>query len=84
MKQLFKTLIALCMIVMIAFSAMIVVSAETAESEEGTVTVSIADDGGSRAYQLVWRYKESNGHIYKRRWNLTLNKWYDPAWILVQ
>lgn len=56
---------------------------ETTSEEDSTVISASLDDDGSKAYTLVWKYKEGNGHLYKRRWNKTLNCWYDPAWILV-
>ena len=84
MKQLFKTLIALCMVMMMTFAVTTAVSAEEASSNEGeqVYSISIYDDG-SKAYELVWKFKSENGHMYKRRWNKTMNEWYDPAWILV-
>lgn len=83
MKQLFKSLAALCVAIVMAFSIITVAGAEETTSEAGTSTVTISDDDGTRAYQLVWKYKRENGHVYRRRWNKTLNIWYDPEWILV-
>lgn len=31
--------------------------------------------------EFVWRYKNINGHLYKRLWNQTLNKWAGDHWI---
>ena len=84
MKQLFKALVALCMAAVMAFSVINIASAEvTSSEEEKTVYSTSIDDDGSKAYELVWKYKEQNHHLYRRRWNYTLNEWYDPAWILV-
>ncbi len=64
-------------------STFIVAYAETTATtdDDGTV-ITVTDDGG-RAYQLVWKFKEQDNHLWKRRWNATLGEWYDPAWILV-
>lgn len=84
MKQLFKTMLALIVAAIMSFSMISVAAAEkvTAEEDSTGVTVTLEEDG-SKAYTLVWKYKYENGHLYKRRWNETLNCWYDPAWILV-
>lgn len=84
MKQLFKTMLSLVMAAIMSFAMISVAAAEevTPETDTSGVTASFEDDG-SKAYTLVWKYKYENGHLYKRRWNATLNKWYDPAWILV-
>lgn len=84
MKQLIKLFGAVFLAFVMAFSSMVFVSAETTDSEQETTAVSIEEiDDGAKEYQLVWKYKEENGHLYKRRWNKTLGQWYDPAWILV-
>ena len=31
--------------------------------------------------KLVWKYKDINGRLHKRLWNLTLNKWAGDHWI---
>jgi hypothetical protein len=86
MNKIIKAIITVTMALVMAVSSLVVVSAEvTEETVNNSITTSITDDGdGTRAYQLVWKYKESNGHIYKRRWNATLGIWYDPDWIFVQ
>lgn len=83
MKQLFKSFAALCVALVMAFSIITVAGAEETTPEEETSTVAISENDGSKAYQLVWKYKRSSTHLYKRRWNNTLNEWYDPDWILV-
>lgn len=80
MKKLFKFMLAVCMAAIMAFAIIPAVSAQ--ETDSVPAVVSIKEDG-TKAYDLVWKYKYQNGHYYKRRWNNTLNKWYDPAWILV-
>ena len=83
MKHVFKAILALMMAAIISFSMISVATAEVStEDNSKGITVSYEDDG-SKAYELVWKFKSENGHMYKRRWNETLNCWYDPAWILV-
>ena len=84
MKHFVKTLVVFCMAAMMAFAVITAASAEDTSSEESKPAYSTSiDDNGSKAYELVWKYKSENGHMYKRRWNKTMNVWYDPAWILV-
>ena len=70
----------------VLFSSMIIISAEgteanTESSDESSIT--IIDENGTKAYELVWRYKSNGTHLWRRRWNMTLGGWYDPEWILV-
>lgn len=81
MKQLLKLMLALCMAAVMVCAMVPTAAAQAAEAAATTVSV---EDDGSKAYDLVWKFKESGGHLWKRRWNKTLNCWYDPAWILVQ
>ena len=82
--KLVKAFLVLIMAGIMSVTMITVAGAEevTTESETTMITV-VTDNDGSRAYELVWKYKRENGHVYKRRWNATLNCWYDPAWILV-
>ena len=83
MKHLYKSLIAL-FAAMIMMCAVIPAAAAQEAAPEETAVISISEqDDGAKAYDLVWKYKAEGGHLYKRRWNKTLNMWYDPAWILV-
>lgn len=68
-----------------AISSLAVTAAEVETSSDGkdTTVVTYEDGDSTRAYELVWKYKYENGHVYRRRWNMTLGGWYDPAWILV-
>jgi len=71
-------------LVMLVSSLIIVVAEETTATDDETVITVSADEGEApRAYELVWKYKYQDGHLWKRRWNATLGGWYDPAWILV-
>lgn len=83
MKHLYKSMLALCMAAIMSCALIPAVSAQETSPEETDVISISAQDDNIRAYDLVWRYKEEGGHLYKRRWNKTLNIWYDPAWILV-
>jgi len=84
MKRLFKSLLVLVMAAIMSVAMVSVAAAEEVAPEVDStgITTSLEEDG-SKAYELVWKYKSENGHLYKRRWNYTLNCWYDPAWILV-
>lgn len=84
MKKLFKSILVIVLALVIAVSSLIIVSAEETKSADDETQVEIInDDGGTRAYELVWKFKSEFGHLYKRRWNMTLGAWYDPDWILV-
>ena len=75
---------AICLAVIMAFSVVAIATAVENTTDAATTKITITtNDEGTKAYTLVWKYKSENGHMYKRRWNETLNKWYDPAWILV-
>ena len=83
MRKLFKSILVLLLAFTMVLTSLIVVAAETSgnSGEYDTTYITIGD--GTRAYQLVWKFKSEFGHMYKRRWNATLGGWYDPDWILV-
>ena len=82
--KILKSALIVVLALVIAVSSLIIVSAEEVKTGEDETQVIAIDDGeGTRAYELVWKYKEQDGHLWKRRWNATLGEWYDPAWILV-
>lgn len=84
MKLVKSTLIVMLALIMVC-SSLVIVSAQTISDEEATTVVTITDvNGGTREYEIGWKYKTENGHLYKRRWNYTLGVWYDPYWIFVQ
>lgn len=83
MKNIIRMIGMVALAAIMAFSAAVVASAETAEQEQPATVVAVEEDGGAKDYELVWRYKYENGHMWRRRWNKTLGEWYDPAWILV-
>ena len=85
MKNLIKAIMIVVLALVMVVSTWIIVVAEVTDTtENGSNTTYISDDGdGIRAYQLVWKYKYENSHLYRRRWNATLGIWYDPDWILV-
>lgn len=72
---------------MMLLSSVAIVTAEEVTEPEDEVMITEAQGGNPdspMAYQLVWKFKSEFGHMYKRRWNMTLGIWYDPEWILVQ
>ena len=82
--KILKSALIVVLALVIAVSSLIIVSAEEVKTGEDETQVIAIDDGeGTRAYELVWKYKEQDEHLWKRRWNATLGVWYDPAWILV-
>ena len=87
MSKVIKTVSVFVLALIMAVSSLVVTAAEandSTSSEESVIIVTIQDDDGStRAYELVWKYKSEYGHMWKRRWNRTLGGWYDPDWILV-
>lgn len=68
-----------------SISSLVVSSAEeiTQTGDDAVESIVTDEDDNTRAYELVWKFKSSGGHLYKRRWNATLGGWYDPDWILV-
>lgn len=85
MKELIKSFFIIALAVIMAVSSLIIVAAEevVATSDSETEVVITDDNDSTRAYELVWKYKIQDDHLWKRRWNATLGAWYDPAWILV-
>ena len=85
MKKFVKSILLVVLAAVMVVSSLIVVSAvETAAADNGEVVITSGDGGQPvREYELVWKFKEEGGHLYRRRWNATLGIWYDPAWILV-
>ncbi len=86
MKNAFKAIITISLAAMMMFSTVAIVSAKEVNEPKDEIVITAAQDGdsdSSKAYQLVWKYKVENGHLYKRRWNATLGQWYDTNWILV-
>ena len=85
MKIVKSALIVILALIMVCSSLIIVAAETTAQNDDGTTVVTISDaNGGTREYEIGWKYKWDNGHLYRRRWNYTLGVWYDPYWIFVQ
>lgn len=83
MKKTLRAFLIVVLALVVVSSTFIVAYAETTTSISGRGTeITVISDSG-RAYQLVWKFKEQDNHLWKRRWNMTLGEWYDPAWILV-
>ncbi len=83
MKKTFRAFLIVVLALVVVSSTFIIACAETTAAAGDDGTVITVTDGGGRAYELVWRFKSQDGHMWKRRWNMTLGEWYDPAWILV-
>lgn len=83
MKKTLHAFLIVVLALVVVSSTFIVAYAESIPNSDGDGTVITVTDDGGRAYQLVWKYKAQDGHMWKRRWNRTLGEWYDPAWILV-
>ena len=83
MKRLIKSVLALILTLSMVISSLVVVAADTITDKGDDETSLFTNDDGNRAYELVWKFKSDNGHMWKRRWNMTLGCWYDPEWILV-
>lgn len=83
MKKTLRAFLIVVLALVVVLSTFIVAYAEMIPNPDGDGTVITVTDDGGRAYQLVWKYKEQDNHLWKRRWNMTLGEWYDPAWILV-
>ena len=87
MKKAFKAIVVSSLAAMMLFSSVAIASSEEVTEPETEIVIVNAQGGdpdSPMAYQLVWKFKEQDGHLWKRRWNATLGQWYDPAWILVQ
>lgn len=85
MKRIIKLVSILSLAIIMAISSLVCVAAEEKVSyDDDTVIITETDeDNPTREYELVWKYASAGGHLYKRRWNMTLGCWYDPDWILV-
>lgn len=85
MKKIIKATMILSLSLIMIISSWVVVAAEVSSTTDNGISItSISDDeDGTKAYQLVYKYKYENSHLYRRRWNMTLGAWYDPDWILV-
>ena len=83
MKKILCSFLIVALTLVVISSTFIIANAETTATtgDDGTV-ITVIDNGG-RAYELVWKFKSQDGHMWKRRWNRTTGEWYDPAWILV-
>ena len=85
MKSFLKTMSVLLLIFVIVLSSLVIVAAEDYSSEGGAI-ITASDERlteSPRAYELIWKFKYNDVHLWKRRWNMTLGEWYDPDWILV-
>lgn len=84
MKKGFKSALVIGLALLMVLSSLVIVSAEELTPADDEVVISASAGGGTAspmAYHLVWKYRNYYGRMQKRRWNLTLAEWYDPAWI---
>jgi len=85
MSKVIKTASVFILALIMALTSLVVTAAEveTSSDNKDTVIATYEDGDSTRAYELVWKYKRSETHLWRRRWNMTLGAWYDPDWILV-
>lgn len=58
-------------------------SAQPAPSQSDYLTSSMSSENGSRAAAIYYVYKEENGHLYKRLYDFTYQRWIGD-WIFVR
>ncbi len=85
MKKLTKAIISLSMCSTMLLSSGVIagaaeVAAENTDTGISTTAIKPADEVQDT---IVWKKMVKDGHIYKRRWNVTKGVWVDPEWILV-
>lgn len=81
-----KILIAGIITFALVFSSTTVLAADVSDVDNGNVQISAENIGtevSPYADVIVWKYREYNGVLQKRRWNKTKQVWVDPAWINV-
>ncbi len=86
MKNFVKRSVCLIFALIMMLTSIFCVSAisATAADNDGAQIASAGDtEIMPRADELVWKYMTVNGCLYKRRWNVTRDEWYDRAWIYV-
>lgn len=66
------------MIMLVLIASMNIVTPVLANETEVTANIDVTMPYKD---QLVWKYKFINGKLYRRLWNLTLNKWVGDHWI---
>lgn len=84
MKNFVKRSVCLVFALVMILTSIFCVSAISA-SAAGNDGAQVASAGDAeimpRADVIIWKYMTMDGILYKRRWNLTQNKWYDRAWV---
>lgn len=66
------------MIMLVLIASMNIVTPVLANETEVTTDIYVTMPCKEK---LVWKFKNINGRLYKRLWNLTLNKWAGDHWI---
>ena len=66
------------MIMLVLIASMNIVTPVSANETEVTTDIYVTMPCKEK---LVWKFKNINGRLYKRLWNLTLNKWAGDHWI---
>lgn len=86
MKNFVKRSVCLIFALVMMLTSIFCVSAISASAADND-GAQIASAGDTEimpcADVLVWKYMTVNGCLYKRRWNVTRDEWYDRAWIYV-
>lgn len=86
MKNFVKRSVCLVFALVMMLTSIFCVSAISASAADND-GAQIASAGDTeimpRADVLEWKYMTVNGCLYKRRWNVTRDEWYDRAWIYV-
>lgn len=81
MKKLFT--IMLCSVIVSAFQGVNV----SAENISNTIeTINYQNENlimPMRSDDIIYKYRQYNNRLQRRRWNATQNYWVDPYWIYV-
>lgn len=86
MKNFVKRSVCLIFALIMLLTSIVCVSAQPvpADADDGAQIASAGDsDIMPCADEIIWKYMTINGCLYKRRWNVTQQTWYDRAWIYV-
>lgn len=81
-----KILITGIITLALVFSSTTALAAEVSDADNGNPQISVENIGtevSPCADVIVWKYRNYNGVVQKRRWNETKQVWVDPAWITV-
>ena len=87
-SKIFKALVISATILSVAISSSLVTFAAEDVTSTPSQEVSVVSELNQKtatpyADVIVWKYRNYNGVVQKRRWNQTKGVWVDPAWIPV-